>query len=469
MGCGRVGSTLARTPREARPHRRRHRPATPTPSAGSAPTSRAHGHRRRLRPRHPARGRHRAGRRLRRGVQRRQLQHHRRPGRPRDLRRRERRRPHLRPAAAPRSTSGSASPPSPPSAGPPTRCSAGCCPTARRAEWRDPTGTVALAEVARRPSLGRPPRHRLEAASRAPGRVPHPARRGHAARRRHRPPGRRPACTSLIDRRRRRDERRRPSSPPARRSALMRVAIAGAGNVGRSIARELLDNGHEVLLIDTDPRAIKPDSVPGAEWLLADACELAVARGGRPADVPRGGRRDRRRQGQPRRVAAGQDRVRRPARRRRGSTTRRTSGCSTRPGASTSRSRPRGCCPRSSRRPSRVGDLVRLFTFRQGDANLVELTLPADRTARRPRVGDVQLAAPTPRSSRSSATPGSIAPSPDDRSRPATSCCSSPSPDAGAVARRTCSASRPPAVPARCRSAAAARLSAATLRGRAAR
>ena len=30
----------------------------------------------------------------------------------------------------------------------------------------------------------------------------------------------------------------------------MRVAIAGAGNVGRSIAVELLENGHEVLLVD---------------------------------------------------------------------------------------------------------------------------------------------------------------------------------------------------------------------------
>jgi len=29
----------------------------------------------------------------------------------------------------------------------------------------------------------------------------------------------------------------------------MRVAIAGAGNVGRAIARELLDNKHQVLLI----------------------------------------------------------------------------------------------------------------------------------------------------------------------------------------------------------------------------
>ena len=54
----------------------------------------------------------------------------------------------------------------------------------------------------------------------------------------------------------------------------MRVAIAGAGSVGRSIARELLENGHEVLLIDRTPAAIKVSSVPTAEWLLADACEV---------------------------------------------------------------------------------------------------------------------------------------------------------------------------------------------------
>ncbi len=54
----------------------------------------------------------------------------------------------------------------------------------------------------------------------------------------------------------------------------MRVAIAGAGNVGRSIASELIGNGHEVLLVEREPRSMKVASVPGAEWLLADACEL---------------------------------------------------------------------------------------------------------------------------------------------------------------------------------------------------
>ena len=55
----------------------------------------------------------------------------------------------------------------------------------------------------------------------------------------------------------------------------MRVAIAGAGNVGRSIARELLANGHQVLLIDKDPKAMKLESVPDADWVMADACEIA--------------------------------------------------------------------------------------------------------------------------------------------------------------------------------------------------
>jgi trk system potassium uptake protein TrkA len=55
----------------------------------------------------------------------------------------------------------------------------------------------------------------------------------------------------------------------------MRVAIAGAGAVGRSIARELIENGHQVLLIDKNPSSIRPERVPNAEWLLADSCEMS--------------------------------------------------------------------------------------------------------------------------------------------------------------------------------------------------
>ena len=56
----------------------------------------------------------------------------------------------------------------------------------------------------------------------------------------------------------------------------MRIAIAGAGSVGRSIAGELVENGHQVMLIDRDAEAIKPERIEGAEWVLADACEVAL-------------------------------------------------------------------------------------------------------------------------------------------------------------------------------------------------
>jgi len=55
----------------------------------------------------------------------------------------------------------------------------------------------------------------------------------------------------------------------------MRISIAGAGSVGRFIARELTDHGHQVLLIEHDSHAIARETVPQAEWLLADACEVA--------------------------------------------------------------------------------------------------------------------------------------------------------------------------------------------------
>ena len=64
----------------------------------------------------------------------------------------------------------------------------------------------------------------------------------------------------------------------------MRIAIAGAGSVGRSIATELAGSGHDVLLIDRDTRAIGLDDLPQVEWLLADACELATLEDARLGD-----------------------------------------------------------------------------------------------------------------------------------------------------------------------------------------
>ncbi len=58
----------------------------------------------------------------------------------------------------------------------------------------------------------------------------------------------------------------------------MKVLIAGAGSVGRSIARDLLDHGHDVLLMDHSPSAMRISQVQEAEWVLADACEMAALR-----------------------------------------------------------------------------------------------------------------------------------------------------------------------------------------------
>ncbi len=54
----------------------------------------------------------------------------------------------------------------------------------------------------------------------------------------------------------------------------MRVAIAGAGAVGRAVAATLLAEGHQVLLIERRREGFAPSRVPGADWMLADACEL---------------------------------------------------------------------------------------------------------------------------------------------------------------------------------------------------
>ncbi len=56
----------------------------------------------------------------------------------------------------------------------------------------------------------------------------------------------------------------------------LRIAIAGAGAVGRAVASELLENGHKVLLVEQNPARYRPNTVPAADWLLADACEVST-------------------------------------------------------------------------------------------------------------------------------------------------------------------------------------------------
>ena len=67
----------------------------------------------------------------------------------------------------------------------------------------------------------------------------------------------------------------------------MRVVIAGAGSVGSSIAKELLSNNHEILLIDEKPEVIGRSGLKGAKWLIGDACELTTLKDARldEADV----------------------------------------------------------------------------------------------------------------------------------------------------------------------------------------
>jgi trk system potassium uptake protein TrkA len=56
----------------------------------------------------------------------------------------------------------------------------------------------------------------------------------------------------------------------------MKVAIAGAGNVGVYIASDLKEDGHEVLVIEESPDLVallKPTL--DVEWVVADACEVS--------------------------------------------------------------------------------------------------------------------------------------------------------------------------------------------------
>ena len=167
----------------------------------------------------------------------------------------------------------------------------------------------------------------------------------------------------------------------------MRVAIAGAGKVGRAIARELLQNGHEILLLDRDAALAKPGIVEGAETLMADACEITALEEARlsECDVVV--------------AATGDDKVNLVV-----SLLAKTEFGVSRVvarvnhpknewmfddswGVDVAVSTPRMLSALVEEAVS-VGDLVRLFSFRQGEADLVEITLASDSPVAGQRVGE---------------------------------------------------------------------------------
>lgn len=157
----------------------------------------------------------------------------------------------------------------------------------------------------------------------------------------------------------------------------MKVAIAGAGAVGRAIARELTGAGHQVTLFERNPRSIDADALPQVDWIHADACELQDLERAelQTFDVMI--------------AATGDDKVNLVV-----SLLATTEFAVNRVvarvndprnewlfnedwGVDVAVSTPRLMAALVEEAVS-VGDLVRLMTFRQGQANLVELTLPDD-------------------------------------------------------------------------------------------
>ncbi|GLY42243.1 potassium transporter TrkA [Amycolatopsis sp. NBRC 101858] len=170
----------------------------------------------------------------------------------------------------------------------------------------------------------------------------------------------------------------------------MRVAIAGAGAVGRSIANELIDGRHQVMLIEREADQFEPQTVEQADWVLGDACEVSILEesGIEQCDVVIAATGDdkanlvvsllAKTEFAVRRVVA---RVNNPA----------NEWLFTDAwGVDVAVSTPRMLAAMVEEAVS-VGDLVRLMTFRQSNANLVELTLPAETPLAGKPVSDLTL------------------------------------------------------------------------------
>jgi trk system potassium uptake protein TrkA len=170
----------------------------------------------------------------------------------------------------------------------------------------------------------------------------------------------------------------------------MRIAIAGAGAVGRSIARELLANGHQVLLIDKNFGKVRPQRIPEADWMQADACELASLEDARLEEYE---------------VvisATGDDKVNLVVSllAKTEFSVRRVVARINHPanewlfneswGVDVAVSTPRVLAALVEEAVS-VGDVVRLFTLREGQANLIEVTLPAGAPCAGVPLRDIEL------------------------------------------------------------------------------
>lgn len=170
----------------------------------------------------------------------------------------------------------------------------------------------------------------------------------------------------------------------------MRVALIGAGSVGRSIAKELIHNGHDVLIIDRDATTERTSMVPAAEWIIGDACEIDTLTAAQLETYDHAV------------CATGDDKVNLVVSflARTEFSVPRTVARVNNPrnewlfndawGVDVAVSTPRLMTALVEEAVS-VGDIVRIFEFQHGEAHMVALTLPEASPYTGARVGDVPL------------------------------------------------------------------------------
>ncbi len=170
----------------------------------------------------------------------------------------------------------------------------------------------------------------------------------------------------------------------------MRVAIAGAGAVGRSIAAELIDGRHQVMLIEREADQFEPQSVEQADWVLGDACEVSILEesGIEQCDVVIAATGDDKANLVVSLLAKTEFAVKRVVARVNDPSNEWLFTDAW--GVDVAVSTPRMLAAMVEEAVS-VGDLVRLMTFRQSQANLVELTLPEETPLAGKPVSEIDL------------------------------------------------------------------------------